>query len=82
MDSDTTTYQQIDNLTEIDFNKIIKKQLNKSITELEIALDTLKLKKNALSVKTILLEERVEMLQKQVNYLQLVIRKYGKENKS
>jgi hypothetical protein len=31
---------------------------------------------------TILLEERVEMLQKQVNYLQLVIRKYGKENKS
>ena len=32
--------------------------------------------------KTILLEERVEMLQKQVNYLQLVIRKYGKENKS
>jgi len=32
--------------------------------------------------KTILLEEKVEMLQKQVNYLQLVIRKYGKENKS
>jgi hypothetical protein len=60
MDSDSTTYQQIDNLTEEDFNRINEEHIN----------------------KTILLEEKVEMLQKQVNYLQLVIRKYGKENKS
>ena len=60
MDSDSTTYQQIDNLTEEDFNRINEEHIN----------------------KTILLEERVEMLQKQVNYLQLVIRKHGKENKS
>ena len=60
MDSDSTTYQQIDNLTEEDFNRINEEHIN----------------------KTILLEEKVEMLQKQVNYLQLVIRKYGKKNKS
>ena len=60
MDSDSTTYQQIDNLTEEDFNRINEEHIN----------------------KTILLEEKVDMLQKQVNYLQLVIRKYGKENKS
>ena len=60
MDSDSTTYQQIDNLTKEDLDRITEEHIN----------------------KTILLEEKVEMLQKQVNYLQLVIRKYGKENKS
>ena len=60
MDSDSTTYQQIDNLTKEDLDRLTEEHIN----------------------KTILLEERVEMLQKQVNYLQLVIRKHGKENKS